>query len=155
MGMDSMLPPPIPDLAIVEEVIRLDDDHAAARRARRPAGFPAYGADDIDQFLGPIPERDALLEYLARLPDETLAGLYGLHRVCDLPTMTATEAMERYRVYFELANLPIFRPHGAIDLVAKGQLADGLRRGLEQLGLATDPDAAGGNMPDTTRRTVR
>ena len=45
--------------------------------------------------------------------------------------------MDRYRGHFEVAMEPMHREHGAADLAAKGPLADGLRRGLENLGLAS------------------
>ncbi len=81
-----MSQPPIPEASIVLEVVYLADSYAAARYARRPPEYPVYRADELDQVLRPIPERDALLDYLGRLPDETVAGLYGLLRLQTSPT---------------------------------------------------------------------
>ena len=97
-----------------------------------------YGNDDLDRYLRPRPKWHALVDYLRELPEETVAGLYATYRCGDYPSLTASEAMDRYRGHFELAMEPMHREHGATDLAAKGPLAAGLRRGLENLGLSPD-----------------
>jgi hypothetical protein len=137
MGTESLTLPAIPDLEIVAEVIRLADECEAERRAQRPPEQPMYGDDDLDRYLRPRQKWHALVDYLRRLPEET-AGLYAIFRCGDYPSPTASEAMDRYRDHFELAMEPMHRKHGAADLAAKGPLADGLRRGLENLGLSSE-----------------
>jgi hypothetical protein len=138
LGTESPEMPPIPDLAIIAQVVRLAEAYADERFEQRPPEHPEYAGDDLDWFLQPRPRRLALLNYLRGLADETLAGLYGLYRVGDLYGSSAGEAADRYRKMFDLAMEPIHRPRSAIDLVALGPLADGLRRGLELLGLPPD-----------------
>jgi hypothetical protein len=138
VGMDSQTLPSLPDLAIVAEVIRLAEAAEAERDDQRPAEYPMYRADDLDQFFRPTPGWDALVAYLRGLPEEDVARLYGLYRVGDRPYATHAEAMERYRHSVELATNPMHREHGAYDLAAKGPLADGLRRGLAHLGMAPE-----------------
>ena len=135
MGTVSL--PPIPELEIVAEVIRLADECEAERQAQRPPEHPMYGDDDLDRYLRPRQKWHALVDYLRRLPEET-AGLYAIYRCGDYPSPIASEAMDRYRGHFELAMQPMHREHGATDLAAKGPLAAGLRRGLENLGLSPD-----------------
>jgi hypothetical protein len=137
VGKDPWTMPPIPDLAIVARVVRLAEECEAERHVRRPAEHPMYGDDDLDRYLRPRPKWNALVDYLRRLPEET-AGLYAIFRCGDYPSPTASEAMDRYRDHFELAMEPMHRKHGAADLAAKGPLADGLRRGLENLGLSSE-----------------
>ena len=69
---------PIPDLAIVAEVVRLAESAEAERYDQRPAEYPMYRADDLDQFFQPTPAWDTLVAHLRGLPDESVAGLYGL-----------------------------------------------------------------------------
>jgi hypothetical protein len=148
MRTESLPVPPIPDLAIVAEVIRLADAYEAERYAQRPPGYPTYRADDLDQIFRSRPKRDALFQRLHGLEDETVAALYSIYRLGDRPSSDASEAAERYRISFDLAMLPSHRPHGAADLLAKGPLADGLRRGLVQLGLWLESCPAGGSSDD-------
>lgn len=128
MGMHSQLLPPIPAPAIVAEVVRL----AEAAEAERHEQWPLFR---LDPAFRPTPAQDAFLALLRGLPDETVAGLYGLYRLGDRPYPTPAGALERYRCSFEVALRPLNRRHGAKDLAAKGPLAHGLRRGLERLGL--------------------
>ena len=51
------------------------------------------------------------------------------------PCLDAGEAADCFRGSYDLAMEPIHSRHGAADLAAKAPLADGLRRGLSQLGL--------------------
>jgi hypothetical protein len=133
--MESL--PPIPDRSIIADVIGLADASEAERHAGRPAEDPMYRDDDLEYSLPPRPRREALVAHLLSLEAETVAALYAIYRCGDYPSPTANEAMDRYRGHFELAMEPMHREHGAADLAAKGPLADGLRRGLEYLGLAS------------------
>jgi hypothetical protein len=132
MGTESL--PPISDLSIIAEVMVLADACEAERHAKRPT---EYRGDDLDWYLQPRPRRDALVAHLLSLEAETVAALYSIYRCGDYPSPTASEAMDRYRGHLDLAMEPMHREHGAADLAAKGPLADGLRRGLEYLGLAS------------------
>lgn len=145
VGTDSRLLPPIPDLATVAEVIRLAEAAAAERYDQRPADYPMYRGDDLDLLFRPEPARDALLAHLGGLPEETVAGLYALYRLGDRPWTTPAGATRRYRYSYDLAMEPMHRRYGATDLAAKGPLASGLRRGLDQLGLRLEADPAGGS----------
>ena len=132
MGTESL--PPISDLSIIAEVMVLADACEAERRGQRPTEFRG---DDLDWYLQPRPRRDALVAHLLSLEAETVAALYAIFRCGDYPSPTASEAMDRYRGHFEVAMEPMHLKHGPADLSAKGPLADGLRRGLEHLGLAS------------------
>jgi hypothetical protein len=122
----------------VSEVIRLAAACAAERYEQRPPEYPTYRADALDDLLQPMPARDALFGFVRRQPDEVVSGLYAIYRVGDFAHDDTAAAMDRYCDCFELAMQPIHRPHGAADLVAKAPLAEGLRRGMEQLGLSPD-----------------
>lgn len=156
MGTESLTMPPIPDLAVVAEVIRRAD--AVTAECRRPPSEDDRGdpGEEIDPLLRPSPARDELVAYLRRLQEsddgETVARLYGLYKAGDLACTTREEAVERYRESYDLAVQPIHRPFGTTDLAAKAPLADGLRRGLEQFGLRLDvvPAAASYDIPPTT-----
>jgi hypothetical protein len=144
--------PPIPETAIVLEVIRLAD--ADVRDPRRAAGLVAYDPSEVDAFESG-PERDELLEYLEPLTDECKAGLYALYRLGVGPSGTAPGNANRYAGSYANAIQPCHRKHAAADLVAKGSLGDGLRRGLSRLGRGTDSGAAGETVataPITTER---
>jgi Protein of unknown function (DUF3775) len=158
VGTDSQTMPPLPDLSIVTEVVRLAEACEAERHARRPAEYPTYRFDDRDRSLRPTPARDELVAYLRGLPEEAVAGLYALYRLGDRPYATPDEGAERYRSSFDLAGRPIHSLHAADDLAAKGQLADGLRFGLEQFGLRLEAGPTGGSnddLMDTTGSPAR
>jgi hypothetical protein len=152
--MESLLPP-IPDLSIIADVIGLADACEAERHARPPAEDPMYHDDDLDRYLRPRLRWRALIDYLRRLPEETVAGLYALYRLGDLARSNACEATERYRYSFDLAMEPIHRPHGAADLAAKGPLAHGLRDGLRNLGLELEAVEAHETMDDMPKAPER
>jgi len=151
MGMDAPSLSKIPDPTIVAEVIRLADAAAAERYEQRPVTHPRFDLD-IACLFRRTSAREELLAYLRGLPEEIVAALYGVYRAGDLTRPEPAEAAERYRTSFSLAMRPIHRLHGAHDLAAKGSLSDGLRRGIENLGLrleASRTDAASDNVPQT------
>jgi hypothetical protein len=135
VGKDSRNLPPIPDLAIVARVVRLAEECEAERLAHRPTEHPEYGVDDSDDLFRHRPKRDALVDYLRRLPEETVAGLYAIYRVGELPRCDAGQAAARYQNSYAIAIQPMHNKYGADDLAAKGSLADGLRHGLRNPGL--------------------
>jgi hypothetical protein len=142
-------PPQIPDLAIVDSVVLLAEVCESERYARWPSGGSFCLGDDLGRLCQPMPARDALLDYLRRQTNGTLAALYALYRTSDFSCSATAEAMERYQNLFELIDQPIHHAHAAADLVAKGPLAHGLRCGWEQLGLRLESDPAGGSIDDT------
>ena len=134
MRKESLTLPPTPDPSTIADVIRLADAYEVERHVQRPAD---HRVDDLDWYLQPRPRREALVAHLLSLEAETVAALYAIFRSGDYPSPTASEAMDRYRGHFILAMEPMHREHGATDLAAKGPLADGLKRGLQYLGLAS------------------
>lgn len=150
MVMDAPTLPKIPYLSVVAETVRLAQAAEAERHEQRPADWPACRADELDDLFRPTPAQDALVSFLRDLQDEDVAGLYGLLRLGDHPHPTPEETMERFRDYHDLAMQPQHRRHGVADLVSKGLLAHGLRRGLERLGLRLEAGQTGGsNHPPT------
>jgi Protein of unknown function (DUF3775) len=119
--MSRKTAPGLPDVDVVLEVIRLADDLAAAERRWKPTG-PL-----TESWL---PERNALFDQLSRLPDERMTELHALYWLGQ-SSSTAKGYASLYQ--YALRNLD----HGASYLSAK-PLADGLRRGLETLGVAPD-----------------
>jgi hypothetical protein len=75
--MGTEAPPPIPDLSVVAEVIRLAEAFEAERYDQRPAGWPTYRADDPHDLFVSMPARHALLAFLRNQPDETIAALHA------------------------------------------------------------------------------
>jgi hypothetical protein len=154
MGTES-LSRPMPALKIIAEVVRLAAGCEDERHAQRPPEDPMYRADDLERYLQPRPRWDALVDFLRRLPEETVAGLYALYRLGDHSCSNAREAAARYRSSFELAMEPMHRVHGATDLAAKGSLADGLRHGLRNLGLELEVVVAHTTVDDMSKAPER
>src|SRR5690348_10325543 len=102
MQRKSMTEPQIPDLAIVREVIRLADNHAAARDAR-DAAHPESRVLSGSSHLGQDPERWALVEYLMPLSPECHAGLYALYRLGEGSSGTPGGHLKRHRTVYTLA----------------------------------------------------
>ncbi len=158
METDFLSTPPIPGLATIAEVIRLEEESEGERDARRPPEDSMSCEDDLERYLQPRPRWRALVNYLRQLPEETVAGLYAIYRLGDYPRSDARAAARRYRNSYEIAIQPIHSKHGAADLAAKGPLADGLRNGLEGLGLKLEPrprEEPIYDMPKTPERTPR
>jgi Protein of unknown function (DUF3775) len=114
--------PGLPDLDVVHEVIRLDDLLVAASRRWGPGG----------SLRGSwLPERTALFEYLAGLPDVRMAELHALFWLGNRPSSTARAYDPLYQ--HAMNNLD----HGASYLTGR-PLGSHLRRGLAKLGLPTE-----------------
>ncbi len=147
MGMASLHGLSLPDIADVNEVIRLADAATIERREQRLADGLSYRADDHDAYLRPSPARREMITHLRRLQERdnglTVAQLYGLYKAGDITCTSREEAIERYHHSTELALQPIHRPHGAGDLAGKAPLADNLRRGLALLGFTYEGDPSG------------
>ena len=149
---------PIPDPSIIAEVIRLAEESEDERHARQPPEHAMSLADDLERYLQPRPRWRALLDYLTRLPDEAVAGWYSIYRLGDRPRSLGRAAARRYLNSYDIAIQPIHSEHGAADLAAKGPLADGLRNGLEGLGLELEPrprEEPIYDTPKTPERTPR
>ena len=151
MKRKSETNPPIPDLAIVREVIRLADNYAAARNARN-AAHPERRVISGSSQLEQEPERWELVEYLRPLSPECLAGLYALYRVGERRSGTPRSYANHYHSVYSLAIQPHHRESAAADLAAKAPLADWLRRGIQHLGLDAGP--AGTRGPGDTTLAV-
>ena len=121
--MSRKTKPGLPDVGVVHEVIGLADALAAAERQSH--------APEVLRGSW-LPERTALFDFLSRLPDVRMAELHALYWLGDRPSSTA----RAYDPLFQhaLTNLD----DGAYYLRMK-PLADGLRRGLEKLGLDAGP----------------
>ena len=135
---------PLPDIASVHNVIHLAVGYADAQRTHDSA----WCASAREQLFG----------FLRGLPDECLAGLYALYRLGDGRSSSPAGNLGRYRSSYNLVIQPHHLAHAAADLVAKGPIADGLRRGLSRLGLGDDPGGTGktsAGSPNNARRIVR
>ena len=97
MGKDSRTLPPIPDLAIVAEVIRLAEECEAERHAQRPPEHPEVHAPTISTGTSSLARGGCAGGFPGSLPEETVAGLYAFYRLGDLALLEAGEAAERLR----------------------------------------------------------
>jgi hypothetical protein len=116
----------LPDLDVAYEAIRLDDLLVAASRRSGPGG----------SLRGSwLPERTAMFEYLAGLPDVRMAELHALFWLGNRPSSTARAYDSLYQ--HALNNLD----HGAAYLTGR-PLGPDLRRGLAKLSLPTEPTSS-------------
>ena len=120
---------PLPDSRILHDVLRLCDCVDAVR-ARQPAGPRCYcPADDtLDREPREIAD---LREHLRVLPDDHQAQIHAIYWIGrDLKA-----GSEQYPQLHGYALGTDLGACGAAYLAAKANLGDGLRRGLEKLGL--------------------
>jgi hypothetical protein len=137
----------IPDLRILGNVIRLFDAVATAR-ARQPASPGCYCP--ADDSLEPEPSE---ITDLRALPDDHQAQV---HAVYWLGRERDGDA-EQYDRLYQHALRTDLGDGGAAYLAAKANLGDGLRCGLQRLGLVamtTGPDAGRAQELSLCRRTM-